>query len=142
MRDSFVEQIVRKAPIEPDLDPCTLDFEVEVPVYPLGLASTPIGGLVFREKDKLHPNAFEESEIEKIISFYWQKKEQDRPALYFDFCELEHVYEFFDQLNDLEESVETLPPESNMGRLLQTLRYYIEFADLNEVQREILDMKI
>jgi glutaredoxin len=31
----------------------------------------------------------------KEINDYWNKKEQSRPQLFFDFGELEHVYELF-----------------------------------------------
>jgi hypothetical protein len=52
------------------------------------------------------------------------------------------VYELFCQLNELEDSIESLPLESNLKQLLETLRYYIEMTDLTEAQREILDLKI
>jgi hypothetical protein len=39
--------------------------------------------------------AYTQEEIKKIIEYYWNKKEQSRPQLYFDFEELEHVYELF-----------------------------------------------
>ena len=142
LRDSFVEHHVRKTPPEPDLEPVTLDFDVEVPVYPLGLVGTPTGGLVFRDSGKLHPKAYSAPEIEKAVKYYWDKKSERRPQLYFDFCELEHVYELFNQLNDLEESVNSLPLESNLGKLAATLRYYINLTDLTEAQKEILDLKI
>ena len=43
---------------------------------------------------------------------------------------------------ELEDSIEELPVESNLKKLLDTLRYYIELTDLTEVQKEILDLKI
>lgn len=142
LRDSFVDHHVRKTPPEPDFEPAVLDFDVEVPVYPMGLVGTPIGGLVFRDSGKLHPKAYSAPEIEKAVKYYWDKKSECRPQLYFDFCELEHVYELFNQLNELEESVSSLPLESNLGKLAATLRYYIELTDLTEAQKEILDLKI
>jgi hypothetical protein len=45
-------------------------------------------------------------------------------------------------LNELEEDLDVLPIESNLKKLLDTLRYYIALTDLTEVQAEILDLKI
>lgn len=62
--------------------------------------------------------------------------------LFFDFGELEHVYELFGQLGELEEELDALPLESNLKKLLDTLEYYVGLTGLSEVQREILDLKI
>ena len=35
-----------------------------------------------------------------------------------------------------------MPVDSNLNKLLDTLKYYIEMTDLTEAQREILDFKI
>lgn len=80
--------------------------------------------------------------MNSLLHFYWQKKSESRPELFFDFGELEHVYELFGQLNELEEEIEDLPVESNLKKLLDTLKYYIALTDLSEAQREILDLKI
>jgi len=45
-------------------------------------------------------------------------------------------------LNEIEESIGALPVDSNLNKLLDTLKYYIEMTDLTEAQREILDLKI
>ena len=77
-----------------------------------------------------------------MLHFYWQKKSESRPELFFDFEELEHVYELFGQLSELEGEIDELPVESNLKKLLDTLKYYIALTDLSEAQREILDLKI
>ena len=142
LRDSFVETHLPKGMPEPEIEPTTLDFDAEIPVYPMGLTGSVIGDIVFKEAENLHPEAYTDEEIEKVVNYYWQKKEENRPQLFFDFCELEHVYELFQQLEELEDSIDTLPIESNLARLLDTLKYYIRLTDLNEVQKEILDLKI
>ena len=55
---------------------------------------------------------------------------------------MEHVYELFGQLNELEEELDDLPIESNLKKLLDTLKYYISLTDLSEAQQDILDLKI
>ena len=142
LRDSYIERHTRHTPPEPDLDPVNLDFDAEIPVFPLGLVGTPFSDLVFKPETELNPYTYTEDEIDTLIKHYWSKKQQSRPQLFFDFGELEHVYELFGQLNEIEEDLDTLPLESNMKKLLDTLKYYIALTDLNEAQKEILDLKI
>ena len=142
LRDSYVERHLRHSPPEPDLDPVHLDFDAEIPVFPLGLVGAPFSDLVFKSDDKLNPFTYTEKELDVLTHHYWNKKSQSRPQLFFDFGELEHVYELFGQLNELEEELDDLPIESNLKKLLDTLKYYISLTDLSEAQQEILDLKI
>ena len=142
LRDNYIEKHMRHTPPEPDLDPVNLDFEAEIPVFPLGLVGAPFSELIFKPETELNPYTYTEDELDTLIKHYWQKKQQSRPLLFFDFGELEHVYELFGQLNELEEELDDLPLESNLKKLLDTLRYYISMTDLTEAQREILDLKI
>ena len=142
MRDTYIDKHQRHTPPEPDLDPVHLDFDAEIPVYPIGLVGTPFSNLIFKPATELNPFTYTEKELDTLIHLYWDKTSSPRPVLFFDFGELEHVYELFGQLNELEEEIDTLPLESNLKKLLDTLRYYITLTDLNEVQSEILDLKI
>ena len=132
LRDTYIEKHVRHTPPEPEIEPVDPDFDAEIPVYPLGLAAGPIGGLVFKEEENLNPSTYSESELAKVLRFYWDKKSESRPAVFFDFTELEHIYELFGQLNELEDSIGALPVNSNLGKLLDTLKYYISMTDLTE----------
>ena len=142
LRDNYVEKHMRHTPPEPDLDPVNLDFEAEIPVFPLGLVGAPFSELVFKQADDLNPTTYTEKELDVLTRHYWNKKEQSRPQLFFDFGELEHVYELFGQLVELEEELDALPIESNLGKLIATLKYYIALTDLTEAHQEILDLKI
>ena len=142
LRDSYIERHLRHTPPEPDLDPTSLDFDAEIPVYPIGLKGTPFSDLIFKDLHDLNPYTYTEKELDTLTHLYWERKEKVRPVLFFDFGELEHVYELFGQLNELEEEIDALPLESNLKKLLDTLRYYIALTDLTEVQYEILDLKI
>lgn len=142
LRDSYIEKHQRHTPPEPDLDPVSLDFDAEIPVFPLGLVGTPFSNLVFKDEENLNPHTYTEEELGVLTRHYWNKKSESRPQLFFDFRELEHVYELFGQLNEFEEDLDALPLESNLKKLLDTLKYYIALTDLSEAQREILDLKI
>jgi len=132
LRDTYIERHVRHTPIEPELDPVDPDFDAEIPVYPLGLSSGPIGALLFKDEKDLNPSTYNDSDLEKILKFYWNKKTESRAMLHFDFTNLEHVYELFGQLNEFEESIGALPVNSNLSKLLDTLKYYIKMTDLTE----------
>ena len=142
LRDTYTEKHVRHTPPEPEIEPVDPDFDAEIPVYPLGLAAGPIGGLVFKEEENLNPSTYTDDDLSKLLKFYWDKKSESRPTIFFDFTELEHIYELFNQLNDLEDSIGALPVNSNLGKLLDTLKYYISLTDLTEAQQEILNLKI
>ena len=142
LRDTYIEKHMRRTPVEPEIDPVNPDFDTEIPVFPLGLKAGPIGALLFKTERDLNPSTYSDSELRKVLQFYWSKKSESRPAIFFDFRNLEHIYELFGQLNELEESISSLPVNSNLSKLLDTLKYYIEMTDLTEAQREILDLKI
>lgn len=139
IRDSYTPTIIRHTmpePIEPEAEK---SFETEIPVYPLGLIKqdSPLS-ILFKEQKDLNPKSFSENELKKISKFLWLKKEEERPPHFFDFSELEHVYNLFQQISELEESL----VDNNTNLLIKTLKYYIELADLSEAQKEILDFKI
>ena len=142
LRDTYIEKHVRHTPPEPELDPINPDFDAEIPVYPLGLSYGPIGALLFKKEFELNPSTYNDNDLRTISNFYWSKKTEARPKVFFDFTELEHVYELFGQLNELEESIGALPVDSNLSKMLDTLKYYISLTDLTEAQQEILDLKI
>ena len=95
LRDSYIERHMRHTPPEPDLDPINPDFDAEIPVYPLGLSNGPIGALLFKDEQNLNPSTYNQQDLEKVLKFYWDKKSDSRPVIYFDFTNLEHVYELF-----------------------------------------------
>ena len=142
LRDTYIEKHLRHTPVEPDIEPIDPDFDAEIPVFPLGLLNDSIGALLFKNEKDLNPSTYSEEELEKVLKFYWNKKSESRPVIFFDFTNLEHVYGLFNQLNEIEESIGALPINSNLNKLLDTLKYYIEMTDLTEAQREILDLKI
>jgi hypothetical protein len=79
-----------------------------------------------------------------ISDLYW-KKEQSAPTAsnsYIDFRELEHVYQLLNYLCELRDASYEADITSNLTSLLRTLNFYIEHADLSDIQREILTMKL
>ena len=142
LRDTYVDKHMRHTPPEPELEIVNPDFDAEIPVFPLGLSNGPIGAMLFKKDIDLNPKTYSESDLRKISQFYWDKFSCSRPVIHFDFCNLEHIYELFGQLNDLEENIDALPVDSTLRQLIDTLKYYISLTDLTEAQKEILHLKI
>lgn len=142
LRDTYVDKHMRHTPPEPELEIINPDFDAEIPVFPLGLSNGPIGAMLFKKDIDLNPKTYSESDLRKISQFYWDKFSCSRPVIHFDFCNLEHIYELFGQLNDLEENIDALPVDSTLRQLIDTLKYYISLTDLTEAQKEILHLKI
>lgn len=127
----------RGAPIEPN-EQITFDFDV--PVYPLGIYQIENSQkLIFKPFSSLNPTNFTEQELKYVSSIYWEKQ-NPRPEVCFDFTDLEHVYQLILSREELEDKEEGL--DSTNAALFRTLDYYIEMAELTEVQYEILKMKV
>ena len=145
LRDSFAPTIITNdthITVEPAPPP---SIDVEIEVLPLGTNNgTHTAALLFRDWKDLHPWAYDTNQLEQISDVLW-KKESYKPTAqqkYIDFRELEHVYQLFQMFFDLENAAVIAEMESNLPSLMTTLKFYTDQAELSEVQREILDLKL
>lgn len=139
LKDFYTSIITRKSAPEPELnEPISLD--AEIPIYPLGLCTSKIGTLIY--KNNINPNMYTQEQLQLILKFYWNKQNEKRPQIYFDFENVEHLYELFNQLEDIELDLIASPNNFELRGLIETLKFYISQADLNDIQKDILDMKI
>lgn len=141
LRDSYNTSITRDsanagAPLE---ELSVLTFDYDIAVYPLGLKTAQ--SLIFRPFNELNPFIFNENQLKKISSLYWEKQ-KPRAATYFDFCDMECVYNLFLQYFELKNSYLNDNVDSTTNQLFDTLQYYIGQAGLSDVQQEILSLKI
>lgn len=139
LKDIYSQPVMRRCPPEPAEPELPSEFNSEIPVFPLGvLNSDSISSILFKPKSELNPKTYSKKDLEKLSKFLWRKKSEARPQFFFDFTSLENVYSLFQQLSELD-GVEL---NQNTSFLIKTLFYYLEFAELNEVQKEILDLKV
>lgn len=143
LKDSYSSYLQRDVirPIEPE--PSFLTFDSDIDIYPLGLYTdqeTP--SKIFFSEEKLIPSSFSEEDLQKISKLYWDKQKKERTSFFFDFREIEHVYNLFLLFFELEDSSLEDNVDSTTKYLLRTLEYYIEMAQLSEVQKKILDLKM
>ena len=116
-------------------------FEADIPVFPVGLWDE----VLFRDFQDILPNSFSEEELEHISKIYWEKKRDEerrerQSNFYFDFRDLEMVYQLFLGLEELSEEEEKI--FSTNSNFLKTLWYYVRQADLSPIQELILNLKI
>ena len=145
LRDAYSEQV---APIDtptPYYSPNIPQLDSDIVVLPLGvkrMLNAP--ALVFRKWDDLVPTEYSEKELQMVSDLLWSKKNCSLGASQFfiDFRELEHVYQLFQLFFELDSAAGAAELESSLPELMDTLAYYIDNAELSEVQREILDMKL
>lgn len=127
-------------------EPVTPDFEAGIEVLPLGLLNkdSPTSHLLFREWPRLVPNNYTEKELSIISETLWQKKNFTpcHTQRWVDFREPEHVFQMLDFLSELEETAaHAASAESNLPALIDTLHFYIDRADLTDIQLAVLEMK-
>lgn len=140
MQSMFIEGSNLVMPVE------GVEFELNVPALPLGLDQEAIGGLVFRKWENIYPQQYSEETKQIISKLYWDKQEffkkcSDKTR-YLDFRNEEHIYQLLSIYWDLKDAAERAEYDSNLPALVRTLDFYIERAELTEVQQEILDLKL
>lgn len=147
-RDSYRQTIL---PLEPRAvaPPVKLDgLDSDVPVYPIGLFyhNQELSQKLFPKNRFPIPDDFNQKEIEWITNFYWEKQNQlnnlSSRELFFDFKELEHVYNFLIMLETFQDQSAMNLFLANTHDLINTLKFYTARAELTEVQHFILNLKL
>ena len=146
LRDSYAPVFQPSGYTPIMVNPIDPDFDAGIEVLPLGIwGKNEAARLVFQDFDQLVPQNFTEDQLKIVYKLYWDKM-QFAPTprtQWFDFRELEHVYQLFAMFFEMGEDDD--PDEllkSNKSGLMRALDFYIQMADLSDVQQEILDLKI
>lgn len=117
------------------------NFGTEIPVFPLGMAdSQKVSQLIFKPFGELIPKNFKEEELREISKLLWAKKPTSK--FYFDFANLEHVYNLFLLYFDIAEADIIDKVDKSITHILNTLDYYMKMANLSQVQHQILELKV
>lgn len=144
LRDSY-RKVMLTQNDDAYVEPPVVDFDAGIEVLPLGLKHQGmLPGVVFRKWADLTPQNTPKEFLQDISNLYWEKQQfvPSASQQWFDFRELEHVYQLLNQQVELAEIAPELDVSSNLQGLLNTLQFYVEQADLTDIQREILDMKL
>lgn len=127
--------------------PITRIFDAEVPIFPLGLKynDQKISQAIFQPLESLIPSSFNEKQLQKISNLYWEKQEQEKQKKigeFFDFREIEHLYALLSIYEYLEDMLPEASIDSTTNNLMDTFKYYASIADLSDIYKEILELKI
>ena len=146
LRDSYSftirrEPIYNYAPL-----PISKILDTDIQVFPLGFLypDQKISQLIFQPLEQLVPQNFSQSDLKKVSTFYWDKRklEEKKEKEFFDFREIEHVYNFLLEYTELEDSAALKEIESTTQFLIDTFKYYAAISNLSDIYREILELKI
>ena len=143
IKDSYSERVLLHNSNPPVKEENDKTFDSDIPIWPLGLNSdNQLSKLLFRKFDVLAADKVSEKELKQISKFYWEKENEKLTWTKnsFDFENLESVYQLFLQLEELGEEEQDFFSTTNL--LIKTLWFYIEEAELTDIQREILNLKI
>ena len=143
IKDSYSERVLLHNSNPPIQEENDKTFDSDIPIWPLGLNSdNQLSKLLFRKFDALAADKVSEKELKQISKFYWEKENEKLTWTKnsFDFENLESVYQLFLQLEELGEEEREIFSTTNL--LIKTLWFYIEEAELTDIQREILNLKI
>lgn len=145
LRDSYNPVVARALP--------TSNFYCEDESFSLGqdLRFAPLGLIgqstpswwLFRPIEHLNPAQFSEQQLKQIYQLVWADYSGDtRPV--FDFGCDEHIYQVFQLWGEMSNAADWSgeDDESGTNAFMTTLKYYIDFADLGDLQRELLDLKL
>jgi hypothetical protein len=121
------------------------ELDVDIEVLPLGAwTEAPEKQLIFRIWRDLIPTNYNNEDLEVISDLLWKKKNYAPSSnqRWIDFRDLEHVYQIFQVFFELTDAASIAEFGSNLPALMRTLEFYVRGADLTDIQREILDMKL
>lgn len=143
LQDSFIPTINTFAKAPTRFSNITMVFDQDIEVLPLGVIEGGLSQLIFDKN--LDPARFNEQQLWAVSNLLQHKANLDSNKPIIDFRDSELVYQLYlykDELeNQIDEEAEAHQVESNLDRLLDTLKFYEEIADLTDIQREILQLK-
>lgn len=132
----FLQEPQLAEPVDPP------QFSSDIQCAPLSLIqNSKLSQLIFPKDGMPIPEKYNQSQLKQIIQFYWRhQKELNNDS--FDFKNLEHVYETLLMFDSFQMSSQEKSSLNTTKAFLDTLKWYIDQADLTELQRELLDLKI
>lgn len=134
IKDAVQPRILTYAATTPAPIPFTEEEPEEIAIFPFG----PTEQFLFKDFQDLIPKNFSEQDLKEISAAYWRKKEERNHTVnFFDFSDLETVYQLFLALETLQED-----PTDFSSSILPILWYYVRQANLTSVQQKILELKI
>ena len=115
----------------------------EIPVLPLDIRrNSHLYSKLFNFERFPAPDDFDETELKEIGEILWRPAQSTLNS--FDFSNQDHLYEFYDNFNLLQEKIEVeeLDETSSLVQFMNTARVYENLAHLEPLHKDLLDWKI
>ena len=140
--DSYKEQILpHPGAREPVLTPESIYIGEDISIYPIGLKDeSQLSDKIFNTAREPAPNDFTEEDLKTISKLLWKPQTK----LYIDFTNPEHVLNVYLMRADLQDQ-QIEDPHNIYGaaaRILNTLEYYETRANLSQLQKDLLELKL
>ncbi len=137
MRDCYTTYLTNHAPPHVEVPVTPPEFDSEFTVLPFGLRPN---SLIFVSKTELRPDAIPEKELNQILRDYWHNRD-NKTKIFFDFRDKDSVYALSHYLIDLR-GVAAEDHLSTINQLLKIFDFYLEWSHIDEVQKEIWNLKV
>lgn len=147
MRDMYQSTIAQN-PVQRyalQLDQPTPTFDTEIEIYPLWLDNdSDLAKAIFIPfSDFGRPETIPDEPLLKKITYeMWHKKEAIRGKHFFDFSSIEHLYYLMGLYFEFHSARFDPDTDSTVPSFFKTLEYYMEQADLSELEQEVLQLKV
>ena len=135
-----VETAVMPHPEATAREETQIRFGEDIEVLPMGLyTDSSLSKKIFRQE--LDPFIFTEEDLEKISDWLWKKRDPEKCLNFEDPLHILALYRTYGEIeSEATEDKDQIYNASN--GIFKTLNFYEEGARLNDLQREILHMKI
>ena len=137
-KDASVVPIMPRGQSVEITEPLRIGTDIEV--RPICLYnSTKLAKKIFA--DNIKPQNFSNEDLQKISEIL---NNTPKSKFVLDFCQQSHLLEIYKNIEILQEAAEQDPDElqTSAASIVRTLRFYESRAKLNDIQKEVLKMKV
>lgn len=110
-----------------------------IPIFPLGIdMGDYLSSLIFYDDNRFSPSSYKEKDLKLLKNFLDNLNIAGRQDTFFDFRELEHVYNL---ILNYEEIAAAAEDDVSFNGILKTLAFYENMAGLTPCQKRVIELK-
>lgn len=110
-----------------------------IPIFPLGIdMGDYLSSLIFYDDNCFSPSSYKEKDLRLLKNFLDNLNIAGRPDTFFDFRELEHVYNLILNYEEIAAAAEN---DISFNGILKTLTFYENMAGLTPCQKRVIELK-
>ena len=110
-----------------------------IPIFPLGIdMGDYLSSLIFYDDNCFSPSSYKEKDLRLLKNFLDNLNIAGHPDTFFDFRELEHVYNLILNYEEIAAAAEN---DVSFNGILKTLTFYENMAGLTPCQKRVIELK-